>query len=67
MNFALSDADLEKVSGGAPGEWVHCPGSSPRGQAYGEGLYAPGTDCNGPTNGEVYSAFFDGVKKGMGK
>jgi hypothetical protein len=65
MVFALNDADLDRVCGGLQAGYVFCP----NGPA-GTGVYADpeGDGCpTPPTNGEVYAAFFEGVRKGMGK
>jgi hypothetical protein len=63
MTFALCATDLDAVTAGRNNlcdTFNCCP----------EGVKAPYNACDdqsGPTNAEVYSAFFDGVRKGMGK
>ena len=69
----LSDAELDEVSGGLSISLDDIIGAVKTGvSALRDGVCIDGGGvstgpCNPPTNGEVYSAFFNGVNKGMGK
>ena len=60
--YVLPDDQLDQVSGGRKAGGTQ--------QDYGASDPAPAHSSDDPTpgtNGQVYSAFFDGIKKGMGK
>lgn len=56
----LNDAELDSVSGGIDGYHFCWDGPA------GNGLYPSYIGCAGPTNAEVYKAFFDGFHRGGG-
>lgn len=59
----LNEHDIENVSGGLQDGYQFCP----NGPA-GTGVYPSYIDCGpGPTNRQVYGAFFDGYNRTSGQ
>ena len=58
----LRECEIEDVSGGLQDGYQFCSDGPA-----GAGVYPSYVNCDGPTNREVYSAFFDGYNKTSGQ
>lgn len=62
----LKDAELDLVVGGMDRNYKECVNGTKAGG--GAGVYPNNVECEGGlTNADVYKAFFDGIRIGLGK